>query len=106
MAQFAYLIAEMKAVPELRADGSQGTMLDNSVVAILNSGSDGAGHSVTNLPWVIAGSCGGYFQTGRYLAYDDAPHNQLLCSFGNAMGVPMDHFGDPNYSGELPGLRA
>jgi hypothetical protein len=105
MKQFAYLLEEMKKVPEARADGSPGTMLDNSVVAILNSGSDGAGHTVTNLPWVIAGSCGGYFKTGQYLKYDGAAHNGLLCAFGNAMDVPMDYFGDPAYPGELAGLR-
>lgn len=105
MSQFAYLIQAMKQVREMKADGTPGTMLDNSVVAILNSGSDGGAHSVTNLPWVIAGGCGGYFKTGRYLKYDKAPHNGLLVAFCNAMGVPRTSFGDPKYGGELPGVR-
>jgi hypothetical protein len=105
MSQFAYVLTAMKRVSEPKADGTMGTMLDNSVVAILNSGSDGAGHTVTDMPWVIAGNCGGYFKTGRYLRYDHAPHNGLLVAFCNAMGMPRDYYGDPKYGGELPGLR-
>ncbi len=106
VSQFAYLISAMKKVVEPKADGSLGTMLDNSVVAIMNSGSDGAGHTIKNMPWVLAGSCGDYFKTGRSITYDHAPHNGLLVAFCNAMGMPRDYYGDPKYGGELPGLRS
>ena len=33
------------------------------------------------------------------------PHNGLLVGLANAMGAPTDTFGDPQYGGELPGLR-
>ena len=55
---------------------------------------------------VMAGGCGGYFRTGRYLRYSDAPHSQLLVSLSNAMGRATDSVGNADYGhGQLPGLR-
>jgi hypothetical protein len=34
------------------------------------------------------------------------PHNKLLASIGNAMGVPMTGFGPARYDGVLPELEA
>ena len=60
---------------------------------------------VLRMPFIIAGSCGGYFNTGRYLSYTDDPHNNLLVSLANAMGVQTNTFGNPDYcSGPLTGL--
>jgi hypothetical protein len=54
---------------------------------------------------VLAGSCGGYFKTGRHLVYEGDHHNNLLVSIMNAMGVPGDTFGNPAYcTGPLPKL--
>ena len=69
-------------------------------------------HTYTNIPYVIAGNCQGQMQTGRYIDFwgDDppipasavqpydfaniygkgAPHNKLMVSFLNMMGVPND----------------
>ena len=104
--QFAYLIQKLKDTPE-----GDGTMLDNTVVLFANNMADGPSHSVSDLPWVMAGSCGGYFKTGRYLRYAGGqgtrivPHNGLLVSLCNAMDVPRETFGDPSLGGPLASLR-
>jgi hypothetical protein len=53
----------------------------------------------------MAGSAGGYFQTGKRLQFDAQPHNNLLVSVLNAMGIDANTFGDPEYcTGPLSGL--
>jgi hypothetical protein len=36
---------------------------------------------------------------------DGLPHNGILVALANAMGIETKTFGDPQYGGELPGLR-
>lgn len=79
-------------------DGS--TVLDNSAILYTNELSDGRTHNYQDLPYVLAGSAGGYFRTGRYLSMprglrgsETAPHNKLLNTLVNAMGVESDFFG-------------
>lgn len=46
-----------------------------------------------------------HFRTGRWLTYDDQPHNDLLVSLCRAYGIETDVFGDRGYcNGALPGL--
>ncbi len=81
--QFAYLLGKLDAIK----DGA-GTLLDNSIVAWTNELSKGNTHDPHNIPWVLAGSAGGYFRTGRLIQYTpEQPHNNLLVSFMNAMGL-------------------
>ena len=83
----------------VEADGK--TVLDNSVILYTNELSDGKGHDFRGLPYVLAGSCGGYFRQGEYVLLgedgrlDDtrAPHNKLLNTIVNAMGIQSDWFG-------------
>ena len=51
------------------------------------------------MPYIIAGSCGGYFKTGQYIKVtsqsdprndQDAPHNKLLTQFLDAVGARKD----------------
>jgi hypothetical protein len=98
--QFAYLLQSLQAVP----DGA-GTLLDSTVVVWCNELSDGAAHSRQDMSYVLAGSCGGYFNTGRYLQYGGNFHNDLLVSLCNAMDIPATSFGNPAYcTGALPNL--
>ncbi|QDG53155.1 DUF1552 domain-containing protein [Persicimonas caeni] len=98
--QFAYLIDKMKQIPE-----GDGTLLDNTLVVWANELGKGNSHTRNNVPYVIAGSGGGQWQTGRYLTFDDDPHNNFLVSLCRAMGVQADTFGNPQYcTGALPGL--
>jgi len=74
-----------------------------------NELSDGRAHSFMDLPYILAGSAGGYFKQGQYLLLgaasntksDDkvAPHNKLLNTIVNAMGIPSDWFGAAEGSG-------
>jgi hypothetical protein len=62
-----------------------------------------------DLPYILAGSAGGYFKQGQYLLLgaaqntrgDDrvAPHNKLLNTVVNAMGIQSDWFGAAEGSG-------
>jgi len=100
MEQFAYLLAKLEAVEE-----GEGTMLDNTVVVLASEIAQGNTHSHTDSPFLLAGGAGGYFQTGQYLQFGAQPHNNLLVSLLNAMGVEANTFGDPAYcTGALSGL--
>jgi len=101
---FALMMERFKTVPE-----GTGTMLDNSVILCGSNMGNGGSHSNDRLPWILGGSCGGYFRTGRYVKQSGGtPHNQVLVAMSNAMGVPGGQFSNlrgVNYGGELPGLR-
>jgi hypothetical protein len=101
--QVAYLVAKMDGLVE--SNGK--TMLDNSLVIWTNGLGKGNNHTRQNIPYVLLGSAGGYFATGRYLQFNNA-HNDLLVSILNAMGLPAEKtFGDPaQCKGPLPGLTA
>jgi hypothetical protein len=92
-------------------------VLDNTAVVMMNELSHGKDHDFRDLPVVIAGSCGGYFKQGEYIKVTaqadtrndaDAPHNKLLTTLCNAMGVPETHFGaaDLGEDGEFDQLKA
>ncbi|MEM6291202.1 MAG: DUF1552 domain-containing protein [Myxococcota bacterium] len=95
-----YLLDAMAAVPE-----GDGTMLDNSIVVWGNELSRGNSHGNRPVPFVTFGGGCGALQTGRWLQYDNAPHNRLLVSLAQAMDVDMQSFGnnDPG-SGGLQGF--
>ncbi len=121
---FASLLSRMAAVEE-----PGGSLLDNSLVYWGNElGFNHIGYSV---PCLLAGSAGGYLQTGRYLDYIDwsgrayfsqedgnviagLPHNRLLVTLLQAMGLsPADYerggqpgYGSTSTSGRDPNLWA
>lgn len=99
--RFASLIAKLKAIPE-----GDGTLLDNTLLIWCNELAKGNTHSRENAPYVLAGGAGGALQTGRFLRYEgDRPHNDLLVSLLQAMGLPDTTFGKPEWcNGPLPGL--
>jgi hypothetical protein len=87
-------------------DGS--SMLDSSLILWGNELGAGNTHTYKNIPWVIAGSAGGYLKTGRQINYKDQPHNNLLVSVCQAMGFSdVTTFGIPGVcTGPLMGLTA
>ncbi len=97
--QFAYLIAELKKIPE-----GDGTLLDNTLLFWPNELSAGDVHNRRNLPYLLAGKASGKLKTGRFLQYQGNPHNQLHTSFLNLFGVPATGFGEKDYPGSLSGL--
>lgn len=96
-AQFARLLEKLDSYEE--ADGK--TVLDNSTILYSNELSDGKAHSWMDLPYILAGSAGGAFRQGEYLLLGEggewdpekAPHNRLLNTIVNVMGVESDWFG-------------
>ena len=92
--QIANIITDMKAVRE-----GAGTMWDNTVLLWTNELGLGSGHTHTNIPFMLAGSAGGYIRTGQTLTIPaGTPHNSLLISLCNAMGLPDATFGNPKHS--------
>ena len=99
----AYFLGKLDGVVE----GNGKTMLDNSVVVWANGLGRGSNHTRKDTPYVVAGSAGGYFTTGKFFQFSNN-HNDLMVSLLNAMGLRDEKtFGDPKFcSGPLPGLAA
>lgn len=100
----AELVKALAAVPE-----GTGTALDNTVVLVCNDMSEGSFHDVRNIPYLIVGSGGGFFKTGRMVTLaNNVPNNHLLTSILHAMGMTdLAGVGDPKYAGNLDSaLRA
>jgi hypothetical protein len=99
--KLARLLERLDSIVE--ADGR--TVLDNSVIMYTNELSNGRAHSFMDLPYILAGSANGFFKQGEYVRLgraqnpggDDqvAPHNKLLNTLVNAMGIQSDWFGAP-----------
>jgi hypothetical protein len=98
--QFLHLLQKLDAVQE-----GNGTVLDQSAVLWTHEQSNGGSHLRKDMPYVLAGGCGGAFKMGQAVNFGGKPHNGLLISLANAMGVPTVTFGDPDFSkGPLVGL--
>jgi hypothetical protein len=97
-----------------------GNLLDQGVTVWTNDLANGPPHGSRNLPYVCAGSAGGFLRTGQYvnagkgLGYDDyVTNNKFLNTIGAAVGVtnaaggPLDDFGDPSLEkGLVTGMLA
>lgn len=89
-----------------------GTLLDDGVAALFNDLASGPAHGSRDVPWVLAGSCGGALRTGQFLDGDwgiNRVHNSIGAAVGlkNSAGEPLDDFGNPEYSkGHIDGLLA
>jgi hypothetical protein len=102
--QFAYLLTTLAATPE---PGASGSMLDNTLVLWAKELADGRRHDGKSVPFILAGKAGGYLKTGRYLNFGGAPHQKLLVSVCQGMGLANPTFGDPSHgTGPLDGLSA
>ncbi len=99
--QFAYLIGRLKSIKE-----GDRTILDNTAVVFVNDAGNGGAHNSNRVPWLLAGSCGGYFKNGVALDVGATPNNGLLVALCNAMGVPTQTFGTAEYGGEQTLLKA
>ncbi len=99
--QLAYLIDKLKAIPE-----GNGSVFDNTVILWTDEQSRGNNHDRRGMPYVLAGSAGGYFRTGRYVTMpSETAHNKLLVSLLNSMGVDRNEFGSIEYgTGPISGL--
>lgn len=100
--QIAYLLDALKARPDLE---NGGTLLDSTLVLWAKELGDSRLHTCRSVPFVLAGGSRTSLRFGRYLRYDGQPHQKLLTSVCNAMGIDLDTFGDASRSmGPLSGL--
>ncbi|HEY2903921.1 MAG TPA: DUF1552 domain-containing protein [Polyangia bacterium] len=90
-----------------------GTLLDASVNVWTNSLDDGPTHGSNNIPYVIAGSGGGYLRTGLHVVMPAGTANNLVLNTvvsaagcRKASGDPVDNFGDPMFPGLLTDVIA
>jgi hypothetical protein len=70
-----------------------------------NDMEEGASHYVGRCPFLLIGSCGGYFKPGVF-RYSKTPHNKLLATLCNAMDVPVTSYGAAGYEGTLTEIVA
>ncbi len=97
--QVAYVAKQLDQIVE-----GDKTLLDNTVILSANAMEDGTSHYVGNIPFLLLGSCGGYFRTGgRAVRYARLPHNLMLAALAQAFGINVTSFGD-KYPGVLTGL--
>ncbi len=90
VARFAERLA---AIPE-----GEGTLLDHTIVFFGNELSKGNSHSHDDMRFLIAGGRAAGVRGGRWLWCDHRPHNDLLVSFGRAMGLAdLERFGHPDF---------
>jgi hypothetical protein len=88
-----------------------GTLFDSSVNVWTNSLDDGPTHGSTNVPYVIAGSGGGFLKTGQHVL-SPGPSNRVLTTIASAAGCrkpdgsPVDNFGDPSAPGLITEIIA
>jgi Protein of unknown function (DUF1552) len=99
--QFAYLLSKLKAIRE-----GDGTLLDSTVILWGTDVAYGNIHSHAPMPFVLAGGAQKSLRTGRQLTFpDQTPHNNLLVSLLNVMGIEATTFGLPDAcTGPLTGL--
>ena len=90
--QFLSLVNSLKTTPNPEGDGM---LFDDTLVLWAQELGDGRMHVCTDVPFLIAGSAGGLFQTGRYLELGGQNHCHLLTSICHAFGLSNQTFGDP-----------
>jgi hypothetical protein len=96
---FRYLVEKLDAYQ--LPDGSN--LLDSGVAVWYNDNGNGPGHAAFGIPFILAGSAGGYFRQGEYIEVSggEGNHAQMLNTIGAAVGVtnangePLDDFGEP-----------
>lgn len=100
--QIAYLAKKLSETPE---PGSDESMLDNTTIVWTNELGKGNSHTRDNIPFVMVGGGLGW-NSGHALDFGKVPHNRLLMSICEAMGHPVESFGNPDFckDGTLTGL--
>jgi hypothetical protein len=100
--QIAYLAKRLAETPE---PGSEGSMLDHTLIVWTNELGKGNDHSLDNIPFVMVGGGLG-FRMGRAIDFPSVPHNRLWLSLAQAFGHDLKRFGNPDYCGDgvLTGL--
>lgn len=102
LSQVARMFEHLRSFPE-----GNGTMADRSLTMYVNTCGGSHHYGQDNHAVVLVGNIDGYFRTGRYLSYPWKQHciSDVFVSVANALGLPIDSFGDPSVcQGPLPNL--
>lgn len=98
---FKYLLDRLAAYT--MPDGKP--LISHGISVWYNDNGNGPGHSANNVPYVIAGSAGGFFKQGEYIqasGSNEKNHAKMLNTLGSAVGLRksdgsmLDDFGDPS----------
>ena len=89
--QLAYLI---KRLGETNDTATGESLLTQTTIVWTNELGHGNSHSLDNIPFMLVGPGLGY-KMGRYLKFDDQPHNRLLMSLAKSFGLDLKSFGKP-----------
>ncbi|MEZ5452013.1 MAG: DUF1552 domain-containing protein [Thiothrix sp.] len=96
----ARLIAQLASVPE-----GNGTLLDNTVIFVGSDLAHGGWHNHGDMPFILAGGHAAGISGGRSLKFNGTPHNKILVSIAQFMGMNINSFGNQDSNpGPLPGL--
>lgn len=82
MAQYAYMLQRMKAIPEGNA-----TLLDNSMVLLGSGIRDGNAHATKDIPTILAGGANGQLKKGRHLDTKGEDLGKLYVGMLKRLGV-------------------
>ncbi len=80
-------------------------LLDSSFIMWTNHVSDGPSHSFADLPFVIAGSAGGYLKTGQAIRSSNENNSKVLATLIAAMGLDPNGFAGGK-SGIIDAMKA
>lgn len=94
--ELAYLMQKLDEIPE-----GDGTVLDNTLIVWGNEISKGNSHSLSDIPYLLAGTAGGALQSGQFLPLGNVSGNQLLLTILRAYGYTGMTFGHPDHSGDI-----
>jgi Protein of unknown function (DUF1552) len=86
--QLAYFIERLSSIQE-----GNGSLLDNTLVVWTSDGRNGASHSTSNVPWILAGGKNLGVRRGRYLKQNNPPKQQLLAAVAQLAGAQIKDFG-------------
>ncbi|MDF1861031.1 MAG: DUF1552 domain-containing protein [Verrucomicrobiales bacterium] len=92
--ELAYLTKRLAETPE---PGSDGSMLDNTLVVWLNELGKGNSHTLDDIPFVLLGGKAHGLKTGRSMKVDKVSHNRLWLSVAQSMGHNLQTFGNEKY---------
>jgi hypothetical protein len=62
-------------------------------------------HPKFNTPMILAGSCGGFWKTGKLIECGNRAHNDVYLPIAQAFGMKVQTVGNPAWNkGPMPGL--
>jgi hypothetical protein len=97
--ELAYLLERLSVTPE---PGGDGTLLDHTQVLWVNELGKGNSHTLSNIPFLLAGGGAG-FRTNRAVDCGDVPHNRLWLTLAQALGNPeLTTFGSSQFCTDGP----